>query len=346
MAAHKICHLDNNGLGVGTGGKEGHLSGHGDAVADDADGDGDGHGDHHPDGGNAAGKGQLLLLPDGHEAQEDVGHPEVAQAPGQGGDDAEPAEAGSGAGSGVIALGQAQVAGQSPGVLHDGVQAAGLADAEAHHHNERRRHKDALHQVGGGHGQKAAQHGVADDDHGADDHGGVVIKAEEAVEKGAHCLEAGGGIGNKEHQDHNGRDAGEGVALILVTAGKEVRHRDGPQAVGITADALGHDEPVEVGAHGQADAGPGDLRQAAEVGQARQAHEEVAAHVAGLRAHGGDHGTEAPAAEIEIVGTAAAAPAAEINADKQHRRKVNDDGDKDHDLGTLHGTLSFAMETV
>ena len=236
-------------------------------------------------------------------------------------------EAGGAAGGNVIALGQVQIAGQGPGVLQHGVHAAGLAHTEADHHDEGNGHKDALHQVRGGDGQEAAHHGIGDDDHGADDHGGVILKAEEAVEKGTHRLEAGGGVGDEEHQDHDGRDAGEHVALVAVAAGEEVRHGDGPQPVRVAADAPGHDEPVEVGAGGQADAGPGDLRQAAEVGEAGQTHEEVAAHVAGLRAHGGDHGTQAPAAQIEIVGAAVAAPAAEVNADEQHAHQVHEHSD-------------------
>ena len=181
VLAHEVRELDDDGLRLGAAAQEGDAAGLGDGQADDADGDGDGHGDHHPDSGDAAGEVQLLLLPDGHEAQEDVGHAEVAEPPCQGGEDAEGTEAGGAAGGNVIALGQVQIAGQGPGVLQHGVHAAGLAHTEADHHDEGNGHKDALHQVRGGDGQEAAHHGIGDDDHGADDHGGVILKAEEAV---------------------------------------------------------------------------------------------------------------------------------------------------------------------
>ena len=62
--------------------------------------------------------------------------------------------------------------------------------------------------------------------------------------------------------------------------GKEAGDGDGADLGRVPAQALGHDEPVEVGADGQTDGGPAHLGHAAQVGQAGQTHEQVAAHVA------------------------------------------------------------------
>ena len=250
---------------------------------------GDEHGDDHPDGGDAAGGLELGVILNGHEPQQDMGHTEVAQAPGQGGDDAQGREAARLVGGHVVALGQVQVAGHGGGVGRHGLPATGLADAEEDDEHQGKGHDDALDQVRGRHGQEAAQDRVADDDDGTHDHGHVVVHPKEAVEQRTDGLKAGGSVGDEEDQDDHSGDAGEHILLVPVAPGEEAGDGDGPDVGRVPAQTLGHDEPVEVGADGQANGRPAHLGNAAEIGQAGQTHEQVAAHVRGFGAHGCDH---------------------------------------------------------
>ena len=147
-------------------------------MAHNADEHSHAHGDHHPGGGNAAGEGQLIFIPDGHEAHQNMGHAEVAQAPGHHGDDADKAVGFGGAGGRVIGLGKAEEAGQGAGVVQHGAQAPGLGNAEHHNDGQSCGHDNGLNQVHGGHGRKAAHRGVADDNNSADDHRRHVVPAE------------------------------------------------------------------------------------------------------------------------------------------------------------------------
>lgn len=203
--------------------RKGILPGYRHAVANDADEHGNAHGDHHPDRGDPAGIVELFLLLNGHKPQQDMGHPKVAQSPRKGGHNAQAAERCFCAGGNVIALGQIQIAGQRAGVVDHRRQAAGLMDPEEYHGDQGDGHENGLDQIGEGNRHEAAHHRVADHHDGAYDHGGVVIHAEQAVEQRADGLEAGGGVGNEEHQNHHGGDAGKAVLFIPETAGEEVR---------------------------------------------------------------------------------------------------------------------------
>ena len=168
---------------------------------------------------------ELVVILNGHEPQQDMGHTEVAQAPGQGGDD------GAGhcklpgcAGGGVIALGQVQVAGQGPGRWPSRTSQPPAWLMPKKTTNTRatvmtmlwiRSVVDTA--------RKPPSDRVGDDDHGTHDHGGVVIHPKEAVENSVpHGLEAGGGVGDEEDQDDHSGDAGEHVLLVPVAAGEEV----------------------------------------------------------------------------------------------------------------------------
>ena len=63
---------DDKGL-TGRAAEEFQRTNPGHAEAHHADDDGRRHGDDHPDGGDAAAENQLLLVLDGHEAEQDVG---------------------------------------------------------------------------------------------------------------------------------------------------------------------------------------------------------------------------------------------------------------------------------
>src|SRR5699024_4448388 len=96
----------DDGLGVG---QVFQHAGTGHGAAHQADDDGHRHGDHHPGGGNPAGEFQLLFLLNGHEADQNVGHAEVSQAPGQQGTDGQQAVGLGTAGGGVVDADQGQV---------------------------------------------------------------------------------------------------------------------------------------------------------------------------------------------------------------------------------------------
>ena len=79
------------------------------------------------------------------------------------------------------------------------------------------------------------------------------------------------------------------------------------------------------------------LGHAAQVGQAGQTHEQVAAHVRGLGAHGGDDGTQFAAAQVELVGAGAPALPAAIDPHQHHGDQIDHNGRNDTELGCCHG---------
>ena len=101
-------------------------------MAHDADEHRHAHGNHHPGPGDAAGEGQLVLIPNGHEADQNVGHAEVPQAPGHHGDDADDAVGVRRSGGDVIGLREAEEAGEGLGVGDDRVHAARLDHTKDH----------------------------------------------------------------------------------------------------------------------------------------------------------------------------------------------------------------------
>ena len=301
-----------------------HGAGAGHAVAHQTDDDGHAHGNHHPGGSHPPGELQLFLILDGHKAQQDMGHSEVAQPPGQQGADGQQAVGVGAAGGGVVDVGKGQVAGQGAGIVQHGVDAAGLADAEGQHHHQGDGHDDGLHQVGEGGGQEAAQHGVNHDYRGGDQHGRHIVRPEQAGEELAAGREAGGQIGDKEDDDDHGGDGREQVPPVAPALGEKLGHGDGAQPRGIAADASGDDEPVEVRAHRQTDGRPAGLGQAGEVGHAGQAHQQPGGHIAGLGAHGRDEGAQLASAQVEVIHRGVL-PGVH-KADPQHSQQIEADG--------------------
>ena len=129
---------------------------------------------------------------------------------------------------------------------------------------------------------------------------------------------------DEEDDDEQSRDNGQDAALVPEAAGEEVGDGEGVDAVGVHAETLGHEEPVEVGADGQTDGRPGGLCQAAHHGDGGQTHEEPAAHIRGLGAHGGDQGAQLTAAEEEI--TRGLVLFGNGHTDGQHHAHVQNDG--------------------
>ena len=265
-----------------------------------------------------------------------MGHPEVAQPPCQRGNDAQAPEGSRTAGGDIIPLGHGKIPRQRLCVGYHRIHAACHADAEHHHNKQRNGHKNGLDEVGKGNRHKAAQHRVADDHNSSHDHRRMIVHPEQAVEKRPDGLKAGGGIGDEEHQNNDRCNGGKQVLSIPEPPGEIVRYGDGAQPCGIAAQPPCHDEPVEIGAHRQTDAGPCDLRQAAQVGKARKPHQQIAAHVAGFGAHGRYQGAHFTAAQIKIIAAFAAALSAEIHPHQHHRQQINRYRQNDHYLRTCH----------
>ena len=80
MLTDEAGNSDNDGLGIG---KRFQSTRVGHAIAHHTDKNGYRHGDHYPGGGDPAAERQLFLFLNGHEAQQDMRHAEISQAPGQ-----------------------------------------------------------------------------------------------------------------------------------------------------------------------------------------------------------------------------------------------------------------------
>ena len=130
-----------------------------------------------------------------------MGHSEITQAPGQGGNDGY-GRIGSGSpGRNVIALGKAQVAGKTLGILHYRIPASRGMDTKNHNNNKRQCHNHRLHQIRNGCRQEAAQGRISHNHAGRENHRRKIIHAKQAGEQCSAGIEAGGSIRNKENND-------------------------------------------------------------------------------------------------------------------------------------------------
>ena len=299
MGGQQVRDADDDGFGSGA--LQGFHSALGaEGIAHETDEDCQAHGDDHPYGANPAGDLQLLFVFNGHEPQQDVGHTEVAQAPGQGGNHGEGAVR-RGTGTGV-GLGEGQEPGQGFGVFHNGAEPAGLGGGKNQNEENGNGHDDALNQIGEGGRKEAAGGGVADNHDGGDDHGGHVVHTEQGGKQLATGGEAGSGVGDEEHNDNEGGNGGQNALAVLEPLGEELGQGVGPGDLGIPAQTAGGEQPVEIGAGSQTDGGPAHIGHAGEVGKSGQTHQQVAGHIGGLGAHGGDQGAQFPSAQVEVRG--------------------------------------------
>ena len=185
-----------------------------------------------------------------------MGHTEVTQTPGRGGNNGEGAVAVGGAVCGGVGGGHGEVAQHRGGVVHDGGETTSLNHTEAEHNQKGEGHDDGLDEVGGGHGQEATEHGVEDDDDGAHDHGGHIVNPEEGGEQLADGGKPRGGVGDEENHDNHTCDGGQKGLAVPETLGEELWNGDGLELGRIATHTLCHEEPVEVGAHSQTNGRP------------------------------------------------------------------------------------------
>ena len=303
---------------------------------------------HTPGGGDDSGLAHFFHAADGQEAHQHLRHTEVTQAPRQHGDDGDDAVVGGRAEHGLARLDEllaggrvqlgrghlraGQVAGDGTQEFHGVVDTARAGHGADEHHREREEHEHALNEVGHHHRQVAAHHGVDEHDHRADDHHDVVVETEQRGEQLAHGHEAAAHVHAEEHQDDHGRDGGDHALLVMETLGEEVRNGDG--IVGhyrVAAQSPGHKLPVEIGAERQSDGGPHRVGRTSEVGQARQAHQQPAAHVGGFGAQGREPRPHAaPARKVFLGGGVGAFGVDE--SDGQHGRKIDDHGQQNPEI--------------
>ena len=196
---------------------------------------------------------------------------------------------------------------------------------------------DGLNKTRDRRGEEAAHGAVADDDRRGDEHGGNVAHVgEEVCEQLAAGCEARGGVGHKEDNDDQRRDALNQAALVAEAVGEEVGDRDSAELLGVDAQALGDNQPVEIGAERKADDRPARVGETAEVGKAGHAHQQPARHVGGLGAHRDDDGAELASAEIEVAGGLVALGVG--GADRQHADQIDRNRDHHNNGGRCHNS--------
>ena len=206
-------------------------------------------------------------------------------------------------------------------MVQHGIHAPGLNNAEDHDNSQGNGHDDGLNQVHSGHGGEAAHRGVADNHDSANHNRHHVVPAKETVEQLADGGQAGGHIGHEENEDNQGGDAHNHRFFLTVPLGDEAGDGDGVQLHAVPAQPPGHQQEVQISAGGQTDGGPAGVGHAGQIGQTGDTHKQVAAHVAGLGAHGGDQGAHPPAAQVETLG-ALFGPAANHHAGEDDEAEI------------------------
>ena len=283
-------------------------------AADDADQSGEDEDDDGPDDADDRGLLQILLRLDGHEADDDVRHAEVAEAPAEAGDDGLPA------------------GGQAPEVFGEGglfrghlVDHGGGEDRCEQHGAE---HQHALEEVCPADGGEAAQEGVADDDDGGQIHGAGRVNADDLVEQGAAGFDGGCGVNRVGHEEDDGADDLQRVGLAAEAVGEVRRNRDGVACNdGELAEARGFDDPADGVAKAEADGDP-DFRETFAVDGGRQAHEDPRAHVRGAGREGGDPCAHLAVAEEVGLFATVFVPEEEDDTDAHHADEIDDENNK------------------
>ena len=131
-----------------------------------------------PADADGSGFAHILLLAQGHEADNDVGHTKITQAPSHAGNDVTP-----------ISI-------RIPEVDRNFCSSSGIDEGGSKErcYQQRAQHNQALEKVGPAHSGKAAQEGVADDNNGSHIHGQGSIHADNSIEQRAAGLDAGGSV--------------------------------------------------------------------------------------------------------------------------------------------------------
>ena len=294
-------------------------------AADHADGDGRGQGKDDPGHRDVRGLLDFFGGTDGHEAHEDVRLSEVAEAPGQQGDELDEAD-------GRPVLLRQRIEHRGVDAFDAGnhmLQTAGSHCAADRYDEDGEEHHHALDEVRTGDGEEAADERVEDDGAGTDEDRILIRHAEHGLEETSGGHEARGRIDHEEDEDEDRRHDPEQAARIVIAVLQELRQREGVLGdLRVFPQSGGDEMPVGPGADGDADRDPACV-QSGEIGEARHAHEHPAAHVRGLGGKRGDPGAELPVAEKIIAHVARTAVVIDANAHHEAdiKYECRDDGD-------------------
>ena len=186
------------------------------------------------------------------------------------------------------------------GGLHRCAHFIGTAHGQIHHNRreqQRKKHQRGLHGVGPAHCQKAADKGIGNGGTGTQPHGGGVVDVKQALKQARAGHNARGAINGEEKQNNRRRNHLNQFAVRAEAAGKILRQSERVVVVfGVDTQTPGHQQPVEIRPHGEADGNP-RLAQAAEVNRTRQAHQQPAGHIGSTCRHGGNKAAQASAAQ-------------------------------------------------
>ena len=173
-----------------------------------------------------------------------MGHSKVSQSPGHHGKNGDHAVGSCGIGNRIVNLGHGQISCKRACVIHNGVPSACNVNSVKNNNDQSNAHYNTLNQICGRNSHKSTHNSISDNHYSAYNHGCVVVKAEQTVKKSSDCLKAGCGIGNKENQDNDGRNAHQNIFLIPIPAGEELGYGDSVADNGIPAQPFCNNQPV------------------------------------------------------------------------------------------------------
>lgn len=247
---------------------------------------------------------------DGHEANQDMGHTEVTETPGEAGNQGDESNCLAGRGVGEEAH---QVGVLCVHCIHGSSEATtGNAD-DGGNHEHCDEHHGSLDEVSPADCEEAAHEGVAHDHHSTDDKAGGVVQTEDGAEELSGSYKAGHGVEEEEGQDEEGGNHADNALLVAETVGEEVGEGDGVVAeVGVLAETTANNLPVEVSSDHETDTDPSFGETADEDG-ARETHEHPATHIGGLGGH--CHHPLVHATIAQVVGVEAVSLSGEVGTD-------------------------------
>lgn len=286
--------------GVRGGQRRGQL-----ADAGESDEGGAGEDEDHPAGADAAGGGDVPGAADAHEAGQDVRLAEVAEPPGQQRDDRHHPERPLGrpgsvregdAGAELAQRGLSAVEG-----VPEGAEAAETRDRDGGQHDQAEQHQRGLQHMREAHREEAAQARVDDDQQPGEGDADGEAQVEDGPEQQPARHQTAGDVHGEEDEGDGGGDQSQHARAVLepLLQIPGQGHRV-PRPLGVGAQTRRDEQPVQVRPHGQADGEPHGA-EPGRVDGAGERQEQPAGHVAGARGQSGDPGTEAAAAEGEVL---------------------------------------------
>ena len=164
------------------------------------------------------------------------------------------------------------------------INATRLRDAANEHRGEREEHERALDEVGRADGEISADERVEEHDDGTEDHHRRVVEPEERREQLTASHKAASRVNREEDERDDGRNRHEDMLVVVKAVREEVGDGDGVvRHLGVLAQTLRHELPIEIRADSKADRRPHGVRRAREVCNAGKAHEQPPGHVRRFR---------------------------------------------------------------